>query len=286
MLLIKLGGSIITYKEDGSAPPYYWNESKLHYRIREHELKSAAGVLRSHLDKGMIIIHGGGTHGHRTVRRWEMEVARGTEAMRAWEVKWRMVQLTQEVISSLGSEKIPAVEVSPSDLFIMEGSSIIESNLEPLNRIMDRGCVPILRGDLAPDRNGGWSVISGDEIMVSLAEGSKEHLLPPVQGAVMCMREEGVYSDYGTKKRLLIKEFDPETFHSFVESHNGGELPGDVTGGLLRKLRSCHRIASIGIPARIIGGDLNVTIEEALSTGDPGTLFPPLKDGCPLCNPE
>ena len=37
MKVIKLGGSIVTYKSADSTPPYRWKESTLHYRIKDKE---------------------------------------------------------------------------------------------------------------------------------------------------------------------------------------------------------------------------------------------------------
>lgn len=273
-MLLKLGGSIITYKGEDSFLDHSWDETRRTYRIREHIIREIGRELKPFTDNGVVIIHGGGTHGHRTVLRWRSGVARGSEAKMAWEVKWRMEQLTERILHILGREGLPVVSVSPSDLTISNGGEIERFDPSPIQELIERGNIPVLRGDLIPDINGGWSVVSGDDLMVRLSEIGGTGLIRKPEKCIMMMKENGFYSSYGTSKQTLVKSIDDEKFHDnhtkWSRGRSGNE---DVTGGIHRKLISCHRIASNGIDAYMIGGrPKNLT--SLLAGEEVGTRFP------------
>ncbi|MGA1848673.1 MAG: hypothetical protein ACMUHB_04960 [Thermoplasmatota archaeon] len=286
MNLIKLGGSIVTYKGSDTKPPFRWDETSLSYRVREDRLREISDVLKEHLDQGLVLVHGGGTHGHRTVLRWRNGVDRVSENLMAWEVKWRMLQLTEEITRVLGRGRIPVIPVSPSDVMTMSDGGISSFDSSPISRILERDCVPLLRGDLAPVETGGWSVISGDEIMVRLAMEASQNKLPGITRAVMCMDVEGFFDSYGSPQSRIIDRIDDRSFHSNISRWTEKGPPnsgkGDVSGGILGKVISCHRISSLGIQAYMIGGDLRSTLSSVLSGEGGGTVFPPFQGG-PEC---
>jgi isopentenyl phosphate kinase len=279
MDLVKLGGSLITYKGSDVKPPYCWNETSWSYRLKENRLRELGRVLQSRADKGLILIHGGGTHGHRTVLRWKMGVARGKEAMTAWEVKWRMEQLTESLLRILGRERVPVISISPSDIMEANSGSIVSLDLRPIKKVLDRGGVPLLRGDFVPDEGGGWSVVSGDELSARICSDGPGSVLGKVDRAIMCMEEDGFLLPDGKGGMTPVGTITPEMVHSQWESWNemidakGGA--SDASGGILGKVLACHRIAASGTEARIIGGDIGRNLALALSGSTTGTLFGP-----------
>ena len=281
MDIVKLGGSLITYKGSDVKPPYCWNETSWSYRLKENRIREIGRALQGNKDKGLVLVHGGGTHGHRTVLRWRMGVAKGSEPMTAWEIKWRMEQLTESILRILGRERLPVISVSPSDIILSSSGSIISMDLEPIKRVLDRGGIPVLRGDLVPDEAGGWSVVSGDEISVRLCSHAPSGGLGKVSRVIMCMEEEGFMVPDGKGKKTLAQRISPDRVHSDWESWNEmmeGECGGtDVSGGILGKVLSCHRIAATGTEARIIGGDIGRNLAQALAGSDIGTLFVPFQ---------
>lgn len=268
---------MITYKSSDARPPYRWKETDLTYRVKENAVRATALQLRPYLAEGVILIHGGGTHGHRTVRRWSVGAVKGSEQRRIWEVKWRMLQLTAAIVKLLGENGLPAVSVSPSDVIRMSGSAIDSFETGPISDILRIGCVPVLRGDLAPGDDGSWSVVSGDEIMIELIRKGNEGSIPRVDQAVMCLDVDGFYRNYGGKDQELIREIGPNDFHNslpvWMAGINGNNDTHDVTGGILRKVRSCHRIAAQECDVWLVGDPLEGSIELALSGKGSGTLF-------------
>jgi isopentenyl phosphate kinase len=277
MKIIKLGGSIVTYKGADSGPPYRWKESTLHYRVKDNDIRTISRILRKHSEEKFILVHGGGTHGHRTVKRWNTGAAKGKECLKIWEVKWRMLQLTERIIHIMGEEKVPVVSVSPSDIMELDGRSIVSMNLEVIQNLVKDGCIPILKGDLAVDINGGWSIVSGDEIMVELVRKGSRGDLEQIDTAVMCMDINGFYDELGGSGENLLKDIGPKEYHeniakwrSMISSSSKNK---DASGGVLRKVESCHRIASMGCEAWMIGGLLENSLSNVLDGKHSGTRF-------------
>lgn len=276
MMIIKLGGSSITYKKDDSLPPYDSNELRRNYRIKENVVRTVGKQISGFDRENLILVHGGGTHGHRTVTRWKKEKARGTEPMMAWEVRWRMDQLSNVIVKVLGEEKVPSISVPTSNVVLSDQGEVLELHMPPLRRIMERGCVPVLRGDMVPDVNGGWSVVSGDTLIKELCRRGKEEL-EPVSKAVMIMDEEG-FLDPDTGE--LVESIDPYTFQT--NSHRWEKAltvnEGDVSGGIWGKVKVCRSMAEMGVETFMIGVNEAFRLKEVMDGGRAGTRFVPLKE--------
>ena len=272
MILIKLGGSFITYKKDDCLPPYYGNEIHRRYRIREDLIRKVAKVIKEHNDKKFILIHGGGTHGHRTVVRWREGVTKGSVPMMAWEVRWRMDQLTATLIRIMGEEKVPAISIPTSDIVISDSGNIIDLSTKLIGSILERDCVPVLRGDFVPDVNGDWSVVSGDTLIKEISrvkiEGGEE-----IRQVIMIMDKEG-FIDPLTGK--VIGEVNEFMFERKQEEWKRSifDNQGDVSGGIWGKVIVCRELADNGIETFLIGGDIVTNLERVLSGGRAGTRFP------------
>jgi isopentenyl phosphate kinase len=169
------------------------------------------------------------------------------------------------------------VSVSPSDILKLEGRSIIKMNIEPIKDLVNDGCIPLLRGDLAIDIKGGWSIVSGDEIMIELVRKGTTDELERIDTAVMCLDIDGFYERLGESDQNLLKEIGPEKYHQNIAKWRSRILLSsdnkDASGGVIRKVESCHRIASMGCDAWMIGGSMDVSFSMVLNGGDTGTKF-------------
>ncbi len=272
MILIKLGGSFITYKKDDCLPPYNGNEIHRRYRIREDLIRKVAQVIKRHRDKKVILIHGGGTHGHRTVVRWREGVTKGSVPMMAWEVKWRMDQLTATLVRVMGEEKVPTISIPTSDIVISDSGHIFEISMKLIQNIIERDCVPVLRGDFVPDVNGGWSVVSGDTLIRKISSEKRQNG-EDINKVIMIMDKEGFIDPKTGKVVGEINEFMFERKKEEWKSHIYNNQ-GDVSGGIWGKVLVCRELADNGIETFLIGGDIGNNLETVLSGGRAGTRFP------------
>jgi isopentenyl phosphate kinase len=119
--------------------------------------------------------------------------------------------------------------------------------------------------------------------MVRLAMESSHGDLPNISRAVMCMDVDGFYDSYDSPQRRLIDRIDDHFYHSNIkkwkEEKRTRTSKGDVSGGVLGKVISCHRISSFGTESYMIGGDLRSTLSSVLSGGGGGTVFPTFEGG-------
>lgn len=272
MMIIKLGGSFITFKKEDGAPPYKENERNLTYRIRENRIRDLALSIKD-VDEPVIFVHGGGTHGHRTVTRWRSGLVKGKDPMMAWEVRWRMDQLTNDMIRVMGMENVPAISLPTSNVVTSDKGKIASFNAQPLEMILDRDCYPVLRGDLAPDVNGGWSVVSGDTLIMKLCKHYSERQ-PGISRVIMLMDTDG-FKDPVTGRRIgeIGKEMFKAKKADWEKALNKTE--GDVSGGIWGKVKDCIEISSLGIEVFLLGGNVKEDMEAVLSGKRAGTRFPP-----------
>lgn len=276
MLVVKLGGSYITHKRGYSSIRFERNEIRRRYPVKCDVLAGCAKVLRKHLRGGLIIVHGGGVHGHRTVMRWREGVAKGPEVMMPWEVRLRMDELTSEVVATMGRCGIPAFPVPPGNIMRADSGFVSDIDLTPISSALERGMVPILRGDLVPDIGSGWSVVSGDDIIARLATFSNGSQLPRMERVIMLMEAEGFFTEGPSAPESRICRIDHESFHRRYDEWVGvgANISNDVSGGIMKKLRTAHVIAANGIPVNLIGGDPS-RIDSAIAGEDVGTTFLP-----------
>ena len=282
MIIIKLGGSLITYKSSDSDIPLRWNEKKMNYRTRDDKIRLVGRAISDCYEGDMIMIHGGGTHGHRTVTRWREGIARGSDKMKPWEVRWRMSQLTERILNITGEVGIPTIEISPLDVFTTNGKSITTSNPTPIIQALERRTVPLLRGDLVVDEGGGWNVLSGDDQAIELAKCSRDQILPEIDRMIMCLDVTGLMETRNGETRV-IKEVSESDFHGDLFKklagwEKGSEKSVDVSGGIITKTVSAHMIAAMGCPVNIIGGEnVDEDLRRILEGKEAGTLFLPFK---------
>jgi isopentenyl phosphate kinase len=282
MILLKLGGSLITYKRSMGNMPMRRNELSITYKTKEYMIRSVAKTLRSENIKKIIIVHGGGTHGHRTVLRWKKGLTGKSKKMMPWEVCLRMIELNERVVRILGEEDLPAISLSPSNFMESEGGRIGTFDCTSVNRLLDRECIPVLRGDVVPDLGGGWSVVSGDEQMIRICELSKQGILPRIEKVIMCMSAGGLYHPSDRSHDHIIKQMNVDDVHSWLENSKDrkkfDETAHDVSGGISGKVITAHRISSMGIDVWLIGGkQVSRDLKSILRGEDAGTHFRPFE---------
>ncbi|MEL9990468.1 MAG: isopentenyl phosphate kinase [Thermoproteus sp.] len=209
MYVVKFGGSAITDK-------------KRPYTYRWGRLRAAASALRGH---AAILIHGAGSFAHPHVRTF------GVTPMGISYTKAALRRQTAMVVEDLAAVGIYAMPVEPSDVFW--GMRLVRR--EPLDSALSSGLYPLLHGDIVPS-DGGYVVISGDDIAVELAA-----LYRP-DAVVFLMDVDGIYTaEPGTPGAVKLR-----TIASAVVE--GGAAGIDVTGGVAKKIEAGRKIAELGVP--------------------------------------
>jgi isopentenyl phosphate kinase len=218
--VLKIGGSVITNKRKPMTP-----------NLRAIE-RLANEISRAKVSS-LILVHGGGSFGHPVAERYGIaEGFRDPSQIRGFSETHRaMTELNGLVMKALIDHNISAVEVQPSSCMVTKMGRIFNMELRPLKKMLKMGFVPILYGDAVLDSEKGFAILSGDQLVSSLA------IKLGADRIVMGVDEDGLYTaDPKTNPSAhLIEHLTLEELESLKHTIEGAKAT-DVTGGMLGKM--------------------------------------------------
>ena len=236
--VLKLGGSVVTDKTDPET-------------VDEAALDRAAEALAGRAD--IVVVHGGGSFGHHHADRHGVSTTAGThdpEAVRA--IHGAMKRLNAAVVDALAGVDVPALPVHPMSAADRDGSGDLTLPTGGVETMLEEGFVPVLHGDGVVHTDEGVTVLSGDELVVVLAEALAADRVG------VCSAVEGVYDGSGA----VIDRID--SFESVADALGGSDAT-DVSGGMAGKVRA---LLDLDAPAHVFDLD---GLEAFLEGGEPGT---------------
>jgi len=244
MILVKLGGSIITNKEK----PLTANRSLIR-RITSHLRK---------VKEPLIVVHGGGSYGHYWSVKYDMHTKPSRYSIKGISlVKNSMVELNQIILESFLESNLRPYCLPPSN-FMLAGKPIVKK-VKEISKIAKIRLIPISYGDVMWYGKNRFYILSGDKIMGILARILKPRL------AIFVTNVDGIYSDMRTKR--LIHEIT-------VEKPIMSKVSMDVTGGMSRKIKEAVNISKNGTDVFFVNGNVPKRVVNAISgKGFEGTIF-------------
>ena len=244
MILIKLGGSIITNKEKPLS-------------ARRKTIENLAKGLKK-IEEPIIIVHGGGSYGHYWSVKYDMHTKEKKYNMRGVAiVKNSMIELNKIILDLLLKNKLNPYCLPPTDF--MAGNKPIQKKVKEIEKIAKSGLIPVTYGDALWYGQKKTFILSGDKIMTHIAKILKPRL------CIFALNEDGLYSNLESKK--LIYELKGE--HPLIS-----ENKMDVTGGMTRKVEEAMKISKIGINVFFVNGNNPERIVKAIKNKKfEGTLF-------------
>ena len=244
MILIKLGGSIITNKEKPLS-------------ARRKVIDNLAKSLKK-IKEPVIIVHGGGSYGHYWSVKYDMHTKERKYDLRGVAiVKNSMIELNKIILDSLIKNKLNPYCLPPTDFMI--GDKPITSKVKEIEKIAKSGLVPVTYGDALWFGQKKTYILSGDRIMTLLAKILKPRL------AIFALNEDGLYSDLKSKK--LIYELRGQ--HPLISKNKM-----DVTGGMARKVEEASKISKMGMNVFFVNGNKPERIVKAIKNRKfEGSLF-------------
>ena len=244
MILIKLGGSIITNKEKPLS-------------VRRKTINNLAKSLKK-INEPMIIVHGGGSYGHYWSVKYNMHTKEKKYDLRGVAiVKNSMIELNKIILDSLLKNKLNPYCLPPTDF--MSGNKPISKKVKEIEKIAKSGLIPVTYGDALWYGQKKTYILSGDKVMTHLAKILRPRL------CIFVLNEDGLYSDLKSKK--LIYELRDKL-------HLISENKMDVTGGMTRKVEEALKISKIGMNVFFVNGNKPERILKAVRNRKfKGTLF-------------
>jgi isopentenyl phosphate kinase len=243
MILVKLGGSVIT--------------DKGHYRTfdQANVKRLAREIVRS--KKPLMIVHGAGSFGHVLAKKYRLnEGYRDRGQMKGLaQVSLDVRDLNLRIMDVLLSAGLPCVSVPPGACGLMEDGKLVSFDMEVMHRYLDLGIVPVTFGDVVLDRKRGFGICSGDQLMSLLANEFE------AERVIFCADVDGIFSSdpHLDKKARMIEKVDRSVLSRLPRS----ERNADVTGSIHGKIESILDLAK-GREALVINGRVRGRLERAL----------------------
>lgn len=250
LIVIKLGGAAITDKARLSV-------------IKRKAIASAARVLANHRD--YILVHGAGSFGHIPVNKYNLigPITSQRQLVGYAKTKASLLKLECELVSILADNGIPIAPVTASSCLIVDRGRIVSQNFEPVASMLKLGLVPCIGGDLVQDISLGASVVSGDQIAVSLGLAFHAHTI------IFATDVDGLFTANPklNHKARLISTLDLVKLQVWAEKAGPANVP-DASGGMRGKLNEIVPAVRAGVKVVIINLNKPQRLQKAF-TGHP-----------------
>jgi len=254
LYIIKLGGSVITEKEGNR------------FEVRKAVLERIASEVKKALDEkgfSLVIVHGVGPFGHTNVVEYDIDSGVHTERQKEGLAK--TVKdcnfLDSVVVEALRKADVNAVAFDPNGFVKLDSKKVVEFPTEGIEKALSKGEVPVLFGQMVPDKSLNASVMSGDTVIGFLAKklGAKKVFLgTDVAGIFTADPKKNPSAE-------RIPLIDESNFEEVVkQTSEAGTV--DVTGGMKGKLEKLREMLK-GTSALIFDANREGSFYRALVGG-------------------
>jgi len=245
MLLVKLGGSVITDKARLRTP-------------RRAAIRRLAAELAA-ARQPLLAVHGAGSYGHILARRHKLGEGGSSPAKRvaAARVQQDVKELDGLVVNALIAAGISAVPIPPSTVLSLSGGTVATMDLTPFLEFSSMGFTPVTFGDVVRDVRRGFSVCSGDLMMLELARAFRP------ERAVFVADVDGLFTADPKRRHdaELLDVVQPKDLDRIAFTSSSRT---DVTGSIEGKVRRMFEIADHTGECLIINGNVKNRVRDAL----------------------
>ena len=252
-VVLKLGGSLITKKDERETIDTDALE-ETGRAIGEARLEATDRASGEADIEDLVVVHGGGSFGHQHAEKLGVSSDVGTtNPADIRQIHDAMGRLNKAVLDYLNDHDVGAVPVRPFSAGYRPAEGEVWLATEQIEAMLAEGFVPVLHGDVFTSNNAGATIVSGDELVVTLAQALDASRVG------LCASVPGVLDEQGSVVET-IESFDD------VADALGESDATDVTGGMAAKVRA---LLALETDASVFDLD---GLPEFLAGGDPGTL--------------
>jgi isopentenyl phosphate kinase len=247
LLLIKLGGSVITHKNKAFSP-------NLH---NLYEISKVLAEFWIENPTQMCLVHGGGGFAHVVARQYAVQSTFFSKNKLGISlVTWSARKLNDRVIESLVDYNLPVFPLQTSALIVMDNKKL-KINMRIMTTIVDAGWIPVLYGDMLPGEKEA-RIVSGERILELLCKKFD------VEKIIVCTNTDGVLRDLRKPEMGVIESINPTNMRSISRRLQSSSAI-DITGGMKDKVRVLYRIArKMGVKSQIINGTNPLILKDCL----------------------
>ncbi len=257
LILIKLGGSVITFKDKPLSANY-------------SAINNISKIL-GRLEIPIIIVHGGGSYGHYWSVKFDMHTKLQTYDPHGISiVHSSMVTLNNIIVGALEQHRLNPYGISPSSLLLNGHPN--SNKIFELKKMTENNIMPVTYGDAVYIKNNKYSIMSGDFLMTVLST-----ILNPSK-IIFAINVDGLYNNLIDKK--IIKEIKIENKKTYKKNQKmiinltDNLNIDDVTGGIKRKVEEATKIAKTGKDVIFINGLNPLQIQKVVEDKNfKGTIF-------------
>ena len=256
VFVVKLGGALITYKDDYCKP----NIDII------SEFGRVLASRWSEVQGRLILVLGGGSYGNAVPHRYNLLDSYGDwqpSDLSLMTVKtFELMSLVTEIFRGRG---IPCYPFQTSSYLITRNGEPQKFWLEPIKRALSLGQLPVLSGDMVFDSERGFVIVSSDQIP-ELFVGDLS-----LERVVMLTNVPGVLNYLGDSQ--VISRVGPDD-HKFVLDNARNSKQLDISGGMRNKVKALLRIANLGVESVICDGrNPDVLLQALFEAAPPGTFI-------------
>ncbi len=245
MLLVKLGGSVITEK------------TRLR-TARSAPIRRLARELKS-VGQPLLVVHGAGSYGHILASRHRLNEGDSSPGKRsaAARVQADVRNLDGLVVDALNRAGLAAVSIPPASVLVLDDGKVSTADLTAFLEFSSMGFTPVTFGDVVRDLRRGVSICSGDLMMLELARAFRPNR------AVFAADVDGLFTADPKLRRsaLLLESVGPKDLGQIEFSDRSRT---DVTGSIEGKVRRMFEIADHVGECLIVNGNVKNRVRDAL----------------------
>jgi isopentenyl phosphate kinase len=248
LTVLKIGGSVITHKKMNRTP-------------RIEEINRLAQEIHSADHQNLIIVHGGGSFGHPLAKKYMINEGFKDACQKIGFCKthYAMTNLNGLFMDSLILHGVEAVSTMPSSCVITEDGRIKKFEDSSIRALLKMGFKPVLYGDAVLDSKRGFSILSGDQLVTSLA------IRLEAERIIIGVDVDGLYEEdpKTTRKPRMLQAL---TLKELKQLHGKLSKPNtcDVTGGIFGKVTELLPAVENGIQAVIVNASKPDNIRRVL----------------------
>ncbi len=223
LIILKLGGSVITKKKEDKA------------EINEEVLQRIASEISGAMKErkvSLMVVHGAGPFGHVPAREYGLDTGlRDNRQVKGFSITHHsMERLNLLVIDALRKSGLNAIEFQPSSVGILKNEKLVHFPTRALEGILRIGLIPVAYGDVLMDEEKGVGILSGDHLVPYLAKKLN------ASRVIIATDVAGIFDSdpKGNRNARLIPRINSENIGALSI---GNSTTTDVTGGMQRKVR-------------------------------------------------
>jgi len=223
LLLVKLGGSVIT---DKSKP----------YTPNLKNIRRFADDLARHRGK-LIIGHGGGSFPHTPAKKYQTHLGliNRNSLQGVVEVQEAAWSLNRIVVHELLIKKMKVMTFAPSSILVGNGGRLQMGFLDTLEMGLSLGVTPVVFGDVVLDTKQGCMIASTEVIFdLIVAKLAKQYDIKIIHVSDV----RGVMDEKGK----VISVINTRNYKKVKTAVTGSKLT-DVTGGMIHKVEESLALA-------------------------------------------